>query len=241
MIQTAASMVWAASTAYATGHFLIGTATGVPCLFQLTAGPTVNLNSNVAAYRFAVGAISGVVELTNPTSLGSATASFTTLSSLNMNGTPTAHGATQIWNNLNGAGAVTGTTQPFGSDDHDYQMVVLGSFDVPVPGQYAFNIVSHDGVLWGIGDGAQVVSGPNINPLTGPGYPQTVTPVQGYSVFEVTTTDLKLAVIRTVRSSSITSQQQVRITSRSTTRIGSIPASSSTSLVTVTSFRSALR
>lgn len=183
MIQTAASLVWQPSTAYTAGHYLIGTATGVQCLFQLAFGNTVSLNSNVAAYRFAVGAISGVVELTNPTSLGSATASFTTLSSLQMTGSPTSNGATQIWNNLNGAGSVTGTTQPFGVNDHDYQMVVLGSFDVPQPGQYAFQITSHDGVLWGIGDGAQLVSGTNINPLTGSGYPQTITPVQGYAVF----------------------------------------------------------
>lgn len=183
MIQTAASLVWAAGTAYTAGQFVIGNASGVNCLFQLAAGQTANLNSNVAAYRFAVGAISGVVELTHPTSLGSATASFTTLSSLQMTGTPTAHGATQIWNNLNGAGTVTGTTQPFGVDDHDFQMVVLGSFEIPVAGQYAFQIISHDGVLWGIGDGAQLVSGTNINPLTGTGYPQTITPVQGYPVF----------------------------------------------------------
>lgn len=184
MIQTAASMVWQPSTAYAAGHFIIGTATGVPCLFQLSAGPTVNLNSNVAAYTFASGGINGVFQLTNPTSIGSAVHSFTTLSSLNMTGTPTGSGATQSWNNLNGAGAVTGTTVPFPSGtDHDYQMIVLGTFHVPVPGQYAFNIVSHDAVLWGIGDGAQVVSGPNINPLTGTGYPQTTTASAGYPVF----------------------------------------------------------
>lgn len=183
MIQTAASLIWQPSTAYANGHFIIGTATGVPSLFQLSTGNTINLNSNVEAYRFPVAAVSGTVGLTNPTSLGGATASFLTLSSLEMTGTPTSNGATQEWNNLNGAGTVTGTTQPFGTNDHDYQMVVIGSFDVLVPGQYAFTITSHDGVLWGIGNGAQLVSGTNINPLTGPGYPQTITPVQGYPVF----------------------------------------------------------
>lgn len=183
MIQTAASLVWQPSTTYTPGQFVVGNASGTNCLFQLNQGQTVSLNSNVAAYRFAVGTISGVFQLQNPTSLSGATASFTTLSSLNMIGDPTAHGATQEWNNLNGAGTTIGTTQPFGSDDHDFQMIVLGSFDVPIPGQYSFNITSHDGVMWGIGNGAQLISGTNINPLTGPGYPQTVTANQGYPIF----------------------------------------------------------
>lgn len=184
MIQTAASMVWQAGTAYSAGHFLIGNASGTNSLFQLAIGQTVSLNSNVAAYIFAGGSIPGVVQMVNPVSLGSATESFTTLSSLNMNGTPTGSGDTQVWNNVNGAGATTGTTTPFPTGaDHDYQMIVLGSFDVPVAGQYAFAITSHDGVLWGIGNGAQLVTGTNVNPLTGAGYPQTITANMGYPVF----------------------------------------------------------
>lgn len=185
MIQTSASLVWAAGTTYTNGQFVVGNASGTNCLFQLTSGQTVNLNSNVSIYTYASGGINGVFQLTNPTSTGGAAHSFTTLSSLQLTGSPTGSGATQVWNNLNGAGTVTGTTTPFaaGVVDHDYQMITLGSFHVPVAGQYAFQITSHDAVIWGIGNGAQLVSGTNINPLTGPGYPQTVTANQGFPAF----------------------------------------------------------
>lgn len=186
MIQTAASLVWQPNTAYTDGTFVLGTAVGVPSLFQLTAGGTVALNSNVSAYTYAQGAVSGVMELTFPTSLGSALASFTTLSSLSMTGTPLSAGSNQVWNNLNGAGVVTGTTQPFpstssGPFNENYQMIVIGTFNVPTPGQYAVNIVSHDAVIFGIGDGAQYVSGPNIPP-SGGGTNPTQTVAQGYPV-----------------------------------------------------------
>jgi len=183
LIQLASSMVWQPNTSYPNGHFVIGTATGTNCLFQLASGSSLAFNSNIAAYIYPQGSVPGVVYLTYPTSLGSATESYTTLSSLQMTGTPTGSGATQSWNNLNGAGVVTGTTTPFPTGaDHDYQMVVLGSFDIPVAGQYAFTLVSHDAVLWGIGDGAQYVSGPNIPP-SGGGTNPTQTAVQGYPVF----------------------------------------------------------
>lgn len=186
MIQTAASLVWTAGTAYTTGQFIIGNASGVNCLFQLTAGQTASLNSNVSIFTYGVGTPqpAGVVNATFPTSTGSALHSFTTLTSLNENGSPTGTGATQVWNNLNGAGTVTGTTQPFtaGVVDNDYQMIVLGSFNIPVAGQYAFQIISHDGMLWGIGNGAQLVSGPNVPP-SGGGANQTQTANQGFPVF----------------------------------------------------------
>lgn len=176
MIQTAASMVWQPNTAYANGHFIIGTATGVPCLFQLAAGSAININSNVAAYMFPSGSIPGCVQMTFPTSTGSAEQSTTTQSSLSFVGTVQSDGSLIQWSELNGSGQTTGTNQPF-SIDHNFQLAILGSFNVPVPGQYAFNLTSHDGVIWGIGDGAQLVSGAYIN-----SFGQTQTPVQGYTV-----------------------------------------------------------
>jgi hypothetical protein len=183
MIQTAASMVWTANTAYAAGHFIIGNASGTNSLFQLTLGQTASLNSNVAAYIYPQGPTAGSNYQQNPTSLGSATESFTTLSSLQMTNFNTGSGFQQIWSNLNGAGASTGTTNPFPTILQDEQMIVLGSFEIPIAGQYAFQIISHDGFFWGIGDGAQLISGTNINPLTGAGYPQTVTANMGFPVF----------------------------------------------------------
>jgi hypothetical protein len=186
LIELAASLVWQPNTAYPNGQFVIGTATGTPCLFQLATGSALALNSNVAAHIFPPGPVDGVVFLTFPTSLGSATFNFTTLSSLSMIGIPLSTGANQSWNNLNGAGAITGTTQPFpstssGPVNEFYQMVVLGSFNIPTPGQYAFNIISHDAMLWGIGNGAQFVSGPNVPP-SGGGTNPTQTAVQGFPV-----------------------------------------------------------
>jgi len=181
MIQTAASLVWEAHTAYADGHFVIGNAAGTNSLFQLSTGQTVNINSgNVSQYLYNAGSISGTIQLYNPVTTGSAIASSTSLESLSMTGIPTGSGAQEQWNNLNGAGETTGTQVPFPSIQHDFQSIILGTFNVPVAGQYAFQITSHDGILWGIGGGAALISGTNVNPII-PN--QTVTLNMGYPVF----------------------------------------------------------
>jgi hypothetical protein len=177
MIQTAASLAWSAHTAYAPGSYLVGNASGTNCLFQLAALAQPSISGNVSAYLYA-GPTSGPVGcfiLTNPTSTGSALASATTLSSLSFNG---ANGPQPIaWDTINGAGEVTGTTTPFPSYSANYQLIILGSLHVPVAGQYTFTVKHHDGMIWGMGGGATLVSGTKDNPIG-----QSVTAAQGYNV-----------------------------------------------------------
>lgn len=178
VIQTAASMVWHAGTSYAPGSFIVGNASGTNCLFQLAPLSAPNINSNVAAYLYN-GPTSGPVGcfiLTNPTSIGSALADATSLTSLNFLGN--SGPAPLSWQTVNGAGQITGTTTPFTGFSSNYQLIILTTIDVPVPGQYTFSISHHDGVIWGIGGGAQIISGTNDNPIG-----QTITAANGYPVF----------------------------------------------------------
>jgi hypothetical protein len=179
LIQLAASLTWAAHTAYTAGSFLVANAGGTNCLFQLAPITQPSLNGNVSAYIYNAshtGAV-GAVKLTNPTLTGSAAANAT-VNSLRMTGVPTSDGASMSWVTTNGAGESVSTSNPFPSFTNNYDLVMLGAFTIPVAGQYTFTVKHHDGMIWGIGGGATVVSGPNNNALG-----QTITPVQGYPVF----------------------------------------------------------
>ncbi len=165
------------------GSFVIGNASGTNCLFELATRTQPTLTGNVSAYLYngpMSGAV-GCVILTNPTSTGSALASTTTENSLRFGGTGES-GPAQ-WAVVNSAGAVTGTNVPFPSFSANFQLVILATFDVPLAGTYTFTINHHDGMIWGIGNGAVLVSGTNDNPLTGSGFPQTITVAEGYPVF----------------------------------------------------------
>lgn len=179
LIQLAASLTWAAHTAYTAGSYLIGNAAGTNCLFQLAPFAQPYITGNVSAYLYN-GPTSGPVGcfiLTNPTSTGSAIANNTSLTSLSFTGSPLGSGATLQWATINGAGETTGTTTPF-SQTQNYQLIILANIVVPVAGQYTFSIQHHDGMIWGIGGGATLISGTNDNPIG-----QTTTANQGYTVF----------------------------------------------------------
>jgi len=167
-------------TAVTQSQFVIGNAYGTNCLFQLAPQSQPTLQGNVSAYLYSAptsGPVGRVI-LTNPTSTGSALASATTLNSLSYTGTPLSSGSSLNWVVTNGAGETVSTTNPFPSFHQDYQLIILSSLNVPVAGQYTFTITHHDGMIWGIGNGATLVSGPNNNPSG-----QTITPAQGYPVF----------------------------------------------------------
>jgi hypothetical protein len=165
------------------GTYIIASAGGTNCLFQLAPAVNPTVSGNVSAYLYAnvTSGPVGCFNLTNPTSTGSALANTTTENSFSFGNSPLGTGATLLWNVLNGAGETTGTNSPFPSFTHDYQLIILGSLNIPVAGQYTFTNVHHDGVIWGIGSTATKVSGTLDNPIG-----QTITAAQGYPVMSGT-------------------------------------------------------
>ena len=161
-------------------QYVIGTAAGTNCLFKLTPSPQISLTGNVSAYLYNQvhsGPV-GSFTLTFPTSTGSALASTTTQNSLMFAGAPLGTGAQLTWDTINGSGNVVSTNTPFTSFNSNYQLIILATLNVPVAGTYTFTITHHDGMIWGIGGGAVLVSGTSNNP-----YGQTQTANQGYPVF----------------------------------------------------------
>lgn len=157
MVQTAASLSWAAHTNYTPGQFLVASASGTPCLFELQPFTGVQLNGFVDAYLWDTPHSGAVATVTNtyPTSNGSALASSTgTLNSFSFIGTPLGSGAQLAWDILNGAGEVTGTTDPFPSYTSNYQLSMQTSLTIPAAGQYTFTVVHEDGWFWGFGPGS---------------------------------------------------------------------------------------
>jgi hypothetical protein len=161
-------------------QYVLGNAAGVNSLFKLTPSALPTLVGNVSAYLYA-GPTSGPVgsfTLTYPTSTGSALASYTSLNSLQFAGAPLGTGATLTWDTINGAGETTGTTIPFPSYTNSYQLIILATLNIQQAGNYTFNISHHDGMIWGIGGGATLISGTSYNPIG-----QTQTAANGYPIF----------------------------------------------------------
>lgn len=154
--------------------YVVGNAYGTDCLYAPGAYTQPTLTGGVSAYLYA-GNTSGAVgcfTLTNPTNLGTALASTTTGNSLEFTGSPLQ------WAQVNGAGETVSIDIPFPSYPTDYQLIILATLSVPVAGQYTFTIPHHDGMMWGIGNGATLVTGTSDNPIG-----QTATAAEGYPVF----------------------------------------------------------
>lgn len=171
--------------AKANPSYVVGNAYGTNCLYAPGSFSNISIDGNVSAYYYGGHSTTtnvGCFVRTYPTSLGSATASATNLNSLWF----TAHGNDGNgdiigWNTVDGSGAVTGVTTPFSSEPtHDYELVILATLSVPVAGQYSFTIKHHDGMFWGIGNGATLVSGPA---ATSNAIGQTATAAQGFPSF----------------------------------------------------------
>lgn len=179
LVNTAGVAETLTAKAFTSGAYIVGNASGTNCLFQLAPTAQPYITGNVSAYLYN-GPTSGPVGcfiLTNPTTTGSAIASNTGLTSLSFTSNPLGTGANILWATVNGAGETTGTSTPFGQTAN-YQLIILANIIVPVAGQYTFSIQHHDGLIWGIGGGATLISGTNDNPIG-----QTVTANQGYTVF----------------------------------------------------------
>jgi hypothetical protein len=167
------------ATASTLGSFIIGDASGTPCLFTTAPQNLPALINNVSAYLYD-GPTSGPVgsfTLSNPTSTGSALASTTTENSFSFVGTPLSSGSDLAWATVNAAGDIISTNNPFPSFTKNYQLIILGTLNVPVAGQYSFTINHHDGMIWGIGGGAVTVSGTSSDPFN-----NTATAAEGYPV-----------------------------------------------------------
>ena len=184
LLQTAASLQWAPGQTYSAGSYMIGNAGGTNCLFQLAPFKLPYIQGAVSAYLYSAptsGAV-GMFLQYYPTSTGAALASTTSQNSLEFLGNPDGQpGPIPInWNNINGAATVIGKNVPFPAYNSNYQLIILGSLYFPVAGQYSFTIKHHDGMIWGMGNGATLVSGTNNNYLVPP---QTQTAAQGYPMF----------------------------------------------------------
>jgi hypothetical protein len=202
-IQTALSTSWSAHTAYTAGQFLVESAGGTNCLFELVAGTSVaTFPSQITSYYFAHNhSFSGQCDLVYPTLISSALATYTT---------PVGEGSILFnWSNppsdpqanpmilvlLNGAGEpITPPIPnppsnpppaflfPWTGATSNYTQAVLANIAFPVGGQYSITIYHDDGMFWAMGPGVvsnqqpQLISGPINNPA-----PATKTAVQGYA------------------------------------------------------------
>jgi hypothetical protein len=182
MIQTAASLVWHPHTTYPQGQFIIGTAVGTPCLFKLEGFSGIKTTGAINAYLYNAphsGPV-GACILTFPTTTGSAVATASGNSFL-FNPPANPNRKPVQWATLNGAGETTGYTVPFPSNSENYALALIANIEVPAPGQYTFSLIHQDGLIWGIGGGAEMVSGLTTNPIG-----QTTTAVSNFPVFGCT-------------------------------------------------------
>lgn len=182
LIASAAMLDWRPNTYYPNGSFLISLASGTNCLFQLVASSAPYITGLVSAYLFphAHSGDVGDFDLSYPTSLGSTVATANSLTGFNFSISGTGTGGSFIWNTVDSSGQTTGTTNPFpGRDVSDLNIIVTGTINVPVAGQYTFSVTHGDGLMWGIGGGALLISGStpqNISRIT--------TAANGYPVFQ---------------------------------------------------------
>ena len=171
---------WLPSHTYTNGDLITATPTGGdPSVFQLQSFSEAQVSGNVTAYLYPKTGAVTQFNYSFPLSTGSASASATGNSFLFSEGsTPF------MWATLAPSGAITGYTNPFPGYVNNYELVVLGNIIFPEPGNYTISIAHKDGMFWGMGNSATVVSGPSNDPRN-----NTVTAVEGYPVFGGTNTN----------------------------------------------------
>lgn len=170
---------WQSHTVYTPGKFLIGNNSGTDYLFQLQPLSQPFIVGTVNAYVWPnvhTGPV-GIFNKTYPTNINTASANATGNS---LSFVPTGNAGPIKWNTLNGAGEITGTTTPFPSFASDFQMAIVANLLVPKAGEYNFTITHHDGMVWGIGNGASKVSGVLDDPVTNNSRTQTA--INGYPI-----------------------------------------------------------
>lgn len=184
LVASAAMLNWQSFTNYPTGSFIVGNASGTNCLFQLGSPTTPYLAGTVTAILTTEphsGAV-GDFQTFYPFNQGDATRIAYSLTGFDFTITGTGTGGFFTWNTINSAGQTIGTTNPFaGVDVSDINLMVTGTLQVPVAGTYTFSVTHGDGLMWGIGGGATLVSGTALdNPITG----LSLTAAMGYPYFQ---------------------------------------------------------
>lgn len=157
-LQTAASLTWAAHTTYAAGAYIVATAGGKSCLFVLQpfTRPNFVLTGGAFVKNFYYNTSGNPGVFTPyPTTTGAAVATANTTCVLF---DPTS--GTAQCRVINAAGEQTGSVTPWVGATTGYSQVLLFTLNFPVAGQFSFIINHDDGMLWGMSNGATVVSGP---------------------------------------------------------------------------------
>lgn len=189
---------WTASTTYPTGQLIVENVAGVNNLFELQPNPYPTFKLVGGAYvtaNFYIHDIGfgGQCELRNPVDgtrnpgvapyTLQATANGTSVL-FNPGQLPTSGSASPLqWATISAAGNITGYTTPWaGAVPGGYNLIVVGTLNIPTSGNYSFTIFHDDGMFWGVGasagNQALYVSGPN-----NCGAPiATLTALEGYNV-----------------------------------------------------------
>ena len=175
MIQTAASMIWSGGTHYDVGHYILATASGTPCLFQLTVNTPVSVGT-ATAYVWNSAGDGGPFSLKYP---ASGWASAINMPSLHVHGTGGDSPAVYAYA-INGDGTVGGSTTLIKSAAENWNAAFWGTIYFPAAGTYSFNVFSDDGFVfgWDTSTGLKKVSGTIIDPAN-----LVVTAVNGYTKF----------------------------------------------------------
>lgn len=171
-LETAAELTWAANFAYTTAKpFIIANAAGTNCLFEAVSSTYPVYTEVGGAYITANKyyhnlAFSGQCELRNAVDGGNnpgsgsyvvqatATGNSVLFNPPQFNGTEDPFTVETQWATINEAGNITGYTQPWGTQNQSYNMIVTGTITFPESGLYNCLIAHDDGMYWGMGVGA---------------------------------------------------------------------------------------
>jgi hypothetical protein len=176
MIQTAASLVWAANTHVDVGTYKLVSVSGVNHLFQLSSASNQmpSLASGTKAYIWSgsggAGTSSGAFNKSYPVGSSPSTVSPASLHWAGITGANT-----KVFP-ISGNGTV-GVGVDIGFYEN-WQAAIVGKLYFPAAGQYTFRIQHDDGCMIGFESGVTKVSGTLTNPRG-----QTRTAKQGYSIF----------------------------------------------------------
>lgn len=178
LIASAAMLVWYPSTFYVAGSFLIEAG----CLFQLQKGLNAPyIVGDVEALLYP-GDSSGTFTLSHPLPTGEGV-EVVGLTGLNFAVTGTGTTGAFAWDIIDSAGDIVGSTNPFpGQTVSSVNVITEATINVPVVGEYSFTITHGDGLMWGIGGGAFLVSGTSPQNIT-----NGITAANGYPVFSAGT------------------------------------------------------
>jgi hypothetical protein len=201
-IETAAELAWEPNQAYTSAKpYIIANAAGTSCLFQLVSPPTCPVyqqNSGVyitAQKYFHNLVFSGQCELRNPVDGGNnpgtapyvvqttATGTSVLFDPPQFTGVEDPFTSSTNWATINGAGNITGYTQPWGATGTPFNVITTGTLTFPASGLYNCLITHDAGMFWGMSAGVSSGGQPTATgPNTCPAPTATLTALNGYNV-----------------------------------------------------------